>query len=30
MEMEKRILQNTTIPTQASVYLQGTGLFLLR
>jgi uncharacterized membrane protein YkgB len=30
MEMEKRILQNTTIPTQAAVYLQGTGLFLLR
>jgi uncharacterized membrane protein YkgB len=30
MEMEERTLQITTIPTQAPVYLQATGLFLLR
>ena len=30
MEMEERTLQTTTIPTQAPVYLQATGLFLLR
>jgi reactive chlorine resistance protein C len=30
MEMEERTLQTTTVPTQAPVYLQATGLFLLR
>ncbi len=30
MEMEERTLQITTIPTQAPVCLQATGLFLLR
>src|SRR5947207_1253205 len=30
MEMEERTLQITTIPTKAPVYLQATGLFLLR
>ena len=30
MEMEERTLQITTILTQAPVYLQATGLFLLR
>jgi len=30
MEMEERTLQITTVPAQAPVYLQATGLFLLR
>ena len=30
MEMEERTLQVTMIPTQVPVYLQATGLFLLR
>ena len=30
MEMEEHTLQVTMIPTQAPVYLQATGLFLLR
>jgi len=30
MEMEERTLQITTIQTQAPVYLQAVGLFLLR